>query len=60
MEIFKAACSNCGKTYWADTTRVGKKAKCGCGETFVVGGSRSKQDSKLDPLERELLAAMEE
>jgi len=55
MAKMKVVCWKCGKAYWADGTSRGKKAKCGCGETFVVGGSRSTQDSKLDPLEMELL-----
>jgi len=60
MAKFKTFCWNCGKGYWADETRRGKRAKCGCGETFVIRGWRGRPSSGFDPLERELLLAMED
>ena len=59
MARFKAACSNCGKAYLADESRLGKKAKCACGATFIVEDSGLSRDHELDSQESDPLATME-
>ena len=47
----RVKCESCGKEYRITPQSIGKKAKCACGEIFVVNSSQSQIAAVTDPLE---------